>query len=83
MDLPQLADKVPSEKHIRIREKIHSGFFGRIFRESNKTLKQHNIKDRSSLVIQILDEAEELGHNTFVLLFSKRNVVDKVYEETR
>lgn len=44
MDLPSLTalvgtDAVKSEAHMRIREKTFSGFFGRIFRETNKTLK--------------------------------------------
>ena len=42
MDLPTLH---PHTKHLqgteflRVREKNHNGFFGRIFRESKKTLK--------------------------------------------
>ena len=56
MDLPSLVklvgnEAVRSESHLRIREKTFSGFFGRIFREQNKTLKQHNVKDHSSLVV--------------------------------
>lgn len=44
MDLPSLAnligaDAIRSEDYLRIREKTFSGFFGRIFREPNKTLK--------------------------------------------
>lgn len=56
MDLSSLSrlvgvDGVKSEAHLRIREKTFSGFFGRIFRESNKSLKQLNVKDHSSLVV--------------------------------
>jgi hypothetical protein len=40
MDLPSLAkivnsDAMPSEAHLRLREKTFSGFFGKIFRENN------------------------------------------------
>jgi hypothetical protein len=56
MDLASLSklvgvDGVKSEAHMRIREKTFSGFFGRIFRENNKSLKQLNVKDHSSLVV--------------------------------
>lgn len=68
---------------IRLREKSHNGFFGRIFRENHKTLKQLGMKDRSSIVLQILKEAEELTDpNTYVLLLSWRDPVEKLYKNT-
>jgi len=87
MDLPSLskfisADGVKSEAHLRIREKTFSGFFGRIFREPNKTLKQHNVKDHSSLVVQVLPEPENLDNNSFVLFFSRRDITTKTYVQT-
>jgi hypothetical protein len=72
--------------HLRLRSKIHSGFFGQILRANEqvgggkskappreKTLKQLNIKDRSSLVIQILKDPEILENDENILLFSLRN----------
>lgn len=87
MDLPSLGkfvgpEGVKSEAHMRIREKTFSGFFGRIFREANKTLKQHNVKDHSSLVIQVLPEPEVLDNNSFVLFFARRDITTKTYVET-
>jgi hypothetical protein len=87
MDLPSLAkfigpDGVKSEGHMRVREKTFSGFFGRIFREANKTLKQHNVKDHSSLVIQILPEPEQLDNNSFILFFARRDITTKTYVQT-
>jgi len=84
MDLPSLAkmvgaDGVKTEAHLRIREKTFSGFFGRIFRESNKTLKQINVKDHSSLVVQILAEPECLENNTFILFYARRDIISKTY----
>lgn len=63
LDMPSLAESgknLENQNFIRIREKTYNGFFGRIFRENTKTLKQHGIKDRGSLVIQILHEEEVL-----------------------
>ena len=40
-----------SVDHLRLREKSSNGFFGRIFSEGQKTLKQIGVKDRSSLVL--------------------------------
>ena len=76
LDLPSLAElarNIDGPDFIRIREKQGSGFFGKIFREGSKTLKQHGIKDRCSLVVQVLDEAEVLGPDDYILLFSKRD----------
>ncbi len=86
MDLPSLAkmvgaDGVKTEAHLRIREKTFSGFFGRIFRESNKTLKQINVKDHSSLVVQILAEPECLENNTFILFYARRDIISKTYSQ--
>ena len=54
LDLASLAPyaaNLDNHAFIRIREKQSNGFFGRIFREGEKTLKQHGVKDRCSLVI--------------------------------
>lgn len=86
LDLSSLAPHVGhAESHdfMRIREKQSSGFFGRIFREGSKTLKQHGIKDRCSLVIQLLPEAEVLAANDYVLFYSKRDTATRTYHETR
>jgi superoxide dismutase len=69
---------------MRVREKIHSGFFGRILRESNKTLKQLNLKGFQSLVIQLLSYPEKLTDpSTYVLHFSKRDSVTRTYIDTK
>ena len=86
LDLPSLAAYVGNaENHefVRLREKQSNGFFGRIFRDGSKTLKQHGIKDRCSLVIQLLPEAEVLGPNDYVLFFSRRDTASRTYIETR
>ena len=65
MDLPALH---PLTKHLqntnqlRVREKAHNGFFGKIFRDLKKTLKQNNIKDHSTIVVQIMAEEEILDN---------------------
>jgi hypothetical protein len=66
MDIPSVESQMEGlpPDHLRLRSKIHSGFFGQILRSNEqvgggkskspprpKTLKQLNIKDRSSLVI--------------------------------
>lgn len=82
LDMPSLAEyarTVESHNFIRIREKTFNGFFGRIFRENEKTLKQHGIKDRGSLVIQILTEEEVLGPDDFILTFSRRDTLNRTY----
>lgn len=40
-----------SADHLRVREKGQSGFFGKIFRDSSKSLKQSGVKDRSQIVV--------------------------------
>lgn len=57
------SDNGPSENtndFLRVREKIHSGFFGRILREGNRSLKQLNLKGHQALVVQILSQPERL-----------------------
>jgi hypothetical protein len=67
-----------------LREKSSNGFFGRIFREGHKTLKQVGVKDRSSLVLQVLQAPEILvDPNTFVLLLSERDSLNRTYINTR
>ena len=81
--LAELARNIDGPDFIRIREKQGNGFFGKILREGSKTLKQHGIKDRCSLVVQVLDEVEVLGPDDYILLFSKRDSATKTYKETR
>ena len=76
--------EAPSVDHLRLREKSSNGFFGRIFREGQKTLKQVGVKDRSSLVLQVLQAPEILvDPNTFVLLLSERDSLHRTYVNTR
>ena len=85
LDLPTIAKQAVTalnHKYVRVREKQYNGFFGRIFREDTKTLRWHNIKDRCSLVIQILPEEEILGINDYVLFYSKRDSASRTYVET-
>ena len=70
-------------EQLRLREKNHNGFFGRIFREQNKSLKSQNVKDHSSIVVQVLPEPEVLDNETFILFFSERDVEQKTYKNTR
>ena len=82
--MPSLAESgknLENQNFIRIREKTYNGFFGRIFRENAKTLKQHGIKDRGSLVVQILHEEEVLSADDFVLTFSKRDTATQSYTD--
>ena len=47
LDLPSVAElskNIENFECIRIREKQSSGFFGRIFREADKTLAKHGVK---------------------------------------
>lgn len=58
-------------------------YFGRILRDNKKTLKQLNVKDRTSIVVQVLDEPEVLEPDTYVLLFSQRDVANQTYINQR
>ena len=43
LDLPSLAESarnLENQNYIRVREKTFNGFFGRIFRDNEKSLKQ-------------------------------------------
>ena len=54
MDMPTLqahTKDLEGPAFLRVREKNHTGFFGRIFRDANKSLKQNNIKDHSTIVV--------------------------------
>ena len=54
MDMPTLhplTKHLKSTNQLRVREKTYNGFFGKIFRDSKKTLKQNNVKDHSTIVI--------------------------------
>ena len=79
--LAEVAGNLENHNFIRVREKTFNGFFGRIFRENSKTLKQHGVKDRGTLVVQILQEAEELGPDDFILTYSKRDSLNRTYTD--
>ena len=64
-----------------MREKTFNGFFGRIFRDNEKTLKQQGIKDRGTLVVQILYEEEVLEQNDYVLTYCKRDSLNRIYTD--
>ena len=87
--LMDLASLHPLTKHlegtefIRVREKNHNGFFGRIFRDDKKSLKQNNIKDRSTVVVQILTEPETLTKDQFVLWLCRRDCETNTYRDKR
>jgi len=69
---------------IRVRDKLNTMFFGRIYRDKNKkqNLKQLGIKNDSQVVVQLLEEPEgELDERTFVLLFCRRQVEARTYSE--
>lgn len=86
LDMPSLAElskNLESHEYIRIREKQSNGFFGRIFREADKTLQKHGVKDRCMLVVQILTEPEVLGNDDYLLLFSCRDSANRTYTNTR
>ena len=94
MDLPTMAVMTQglTPDHVRVRSKVHSGFFGPILRgnahpgkkdSKEKTLKQLQIKDRSSPVIQILKDPEILDNDSNILLFTLRDRVTRTYSEVR
>ena len=86
MDSAKLQELIPNIEdpdQIRVREKNHNGFFGRIFRDSNKTLKSQNVKDHSSIVVQVLPQPEKLDNETYILFYSLRDVETKLYTQTR
>ncbi|CDW84271.1 ubiquitin carboxyl-terminal hydrolase 40 [Stylonychia lemnae] len=66
---------------IRVREKQSNMFFGKIFRDQNKSLKQLQITNNSQIVIQVLREPEELDPNTMILLISRRDVTLRTYSQ--
>ena len=84
LDMPSLAEaarNLENQNFIRVREKTFNGFFGRIFRDNEKTLKQQGIKDRGTLVVQILHEEEVLEPNDYVLTYCKRDSVNRIYTD--
>lgn len=66
---------------MRLRQKLNTQFFGKIYKDptNNKTLKSLGLKNGNHIVIQILQEPEMLDDKTIVLLFSKRDVENRVY----
>jgi len=66
---------------IRLRARSRNLFFGRIFREKNKTLKNLKIKSGDHLVVQFLDHPENLKNNEIVLLLRKRDIKNMDYHE--
>ena len=86
LNMPSLGDKadnLENMKFIRVREKTESGFFGKIFRDNSKTLKQLGISDQDALVIQLLDEAEDLNADDLVLTLSKRDSRQRIYTDSK
>lgn len=86
MDLPSLhpyTKDLAGPEYLRVREKNHNGFFGRIFREDKKTIKQNNIKDRSTIVVQVLSEPEVLEKDNFVLWFCRRDCDNRTYRDKK
>jgi len=67
---------------LRLRLKCFSGFFGKILRENKKTLKQLQVVDRSSLVVQVMSEPEELSSDTYILFLSFRESEKREYVDT-
>ena len=66
---------------IRLRMRSRNYFFGKIFRDKNKTLKQLKIKSGEHLVVQFLEVEENLKNNEIVLLLRKRNIKNMDYDE--
>ena len=66
---------------MRIRQKLNTTFFGKIYKDptGNKTLKSLGIKNSQAIVIQLLPEPELLDDKTIVLLLSKRDCDKKEY----
>lgn len=87
--LMDLAALHPHTKHLegpewlRVREKNHNGFFGRIFRDAKNSLKKNSIKDHSTIVVQILEAPENLEKDDYVIWFSKRDVKTHTYKDKR
>jgi len=76
MDLPALqpfTKNLAGPEYIRVREKSTNGFFGKIFRDGKKTLKQNKITDHSSIVVQVMESAEQLEKESYVIWLSKRD----------
>lgn len=78
-DKPEVAN-IDIEK-IRLRVRSRNLFFGKIFREKNKTLKQLKIKSGVHLVVQFLSEPEDLKNNEMVLLVRKRDIKNMSYHD--
>ena len=76
---PELASLETDKVRLRMRSRNY--FFGKIFREKNKTLKQLKIKSGEHLVVQFLKSEENLKNNEMVLLLRKRNIKNMDYDE--
>ena len=70
-----------STDKVRLRMRSRNMFFGKIYREKNKTLKQLKIKSGLHLVVQFLTEPEELRNNEIILLIRKRDIPTRDYHE--
>jgi hypothetical protein len=66
---------------MRVRQKLSTMFFGKIYKDptGNKTLKNLGFKNGQPIVLQILSEPEMLDDKTIVLLLSKRDCEKKEY----
>jgi len=67
---------------LRLRLKCFNGFFGKILRENKKTLKQLQVVDRCSLVVQVMSKPEELSSDTYILFLSSRDSLQREYLNT-
>ena len=75
-------DRAIAVECIRLREKLNSMFFGKIYRDhKNQSMKQLGIKNNNHVVVQLLDEPEELDDSTFILLFCLRDCKERTYSE--
>ena len=73
--------KTMTTDRIRLRMRGRNLFFGKIYREKNKTLKNLKIKSSTHLVVQFLREPEELKNTEMILLLRKRNLEVRDYLE--
>jgi len=76
---PELSKTTPDQVRLRLRNR--NLFFGKIFREKNKTLKQLKIKSGMHLVVQFLEKRETLSNTEIVLLLRKRDLKNSDYNE--
>jgi len=66
---------------VRIREKLNTTYFGKIYRDPNnkRNLKALGVRNNSHIVVQVMDEPEILDERTLVLLVCKRDAETRTY----